>query len=159
MKVSQSLSQILAKSVSLISVLRHERNSVNIQFAFGKNENLQRRILAVLSTSKLCTELLPGTCRNINCSLSQSLGRLTPALRLNQCHAYFLGITLHVTEEGREIIFLSSLKGNTVETIVLHTYTRPAVIVIIMPYALNVHAHVGGIIGVQGMVHTRFYAT
>ena len=103
-EVGQCLSQILAQTVSLIGVLRHERYDVNIHVARRQHQNLQGCLLAVVRRRQRHLLLLPRVVGYVDGGLGQQFRVFSPSLWLDERNANLLGIALHVTEESREII-------------------------------------------------------
>ena len=70
-KIGQCLSQVLTQAMTLISILRHQRNHVDVHIASGEHQYLQSSILTVGIWSKYCLELFPILIVHIKGCLSQ----------------------------------------------------------------------------------------
>ena len=156
MKVGQRLSQILAQTMTLIGILRHQRHYVDIHIARSEHQNLQGSVLAVGTWSQHSLILAPSLVAYVDCSLSQQFGILwrPTRLRLNQHNAHILGIATNIAHKNGEVVLLAGLYRNAVETIVLDTEARPASIVVVLLGALSVQSHIGGVVGMYRIVHT-----
>ena len=156
MQVGQSLSQILAHAMTLIGILGHQRNHVNIHLALIQHQNLQHGLLGLFRGSQHNLVFLPILAAYVDGSLGQQFRVLAPPhLRLSQHYADLFRIVVHIAEESREIIFGPGLYGNAVEAIVLQAETLPALVVVILLHALDMQAHIGGIVLVEPVVHAR----
>ena len=155
-KVGQCLSQILTQTMTLISILRHQRYYINIHIASGEYQYLQSSILAVGIRSEHRLKLFPVLIIHIKGSLCQEFWILWwPTLYgLYQYNTNLLGITNYVAHKSREIVLLASLYRDTVETVVLYADTCPTSIVVILLSTLDVEAHVVGIVRMNRILYT-----
>ena len=158
-QVGQSLSQILAHTMTLIGVLGHQRNHVDIHLALIQHQNLQHGLLGLFRGSQHNLVFLPILAVYVDSSLGQQFRVLAPPLRLSQHHADLFRIVVHIAEESREIIFGPGLYGNAVEAIVLQAEALPAFIVVVFLHSLGVQTHIGGVVGMQGIVHASLHPT
>ena len=154
-QVGQCLSQILAQTMPFISILGHQRNHINVHNALIEHKNLQHGLLRLFCRSQHASIFLPRLVAHLKGSFGQQLRVFAPSLRLSQYHAHLLLASLHIPEESREVIFGSGLHRESVETIVLESESLPSLVVIILLHALDVQTHVGGIVRMYGVVHTR----
>ena len=110
LKIGKCLSQILAQTMPLVSILRHQRHHVDIEVAHIQHEHHQRSFLAGGIRRQYSLIFLPAITSHVDDSLCQELrilGRPSWQL-LYESHTHLLGIT-KVTHEGREVVLLASL--------------------------------------------------
>ena len=154
LEISESLSQILTKAMTHISILRHQRYHIDINGTHIKHKNLKNRFLTSRIRCNHSMMLLPNGASQINNGLTQKLGIFAPTLRLYKGHTDFLVTTLYITQECREIILFTSLYREAVETIVLNAIALPASVVIKLFDTLDMETHVVGIVWMNRIVHT-----
>ena len=157
LQVGQCLCQILAQAVAFVGVFRHERHLVDVEVAHGEDENLQVGILAVLRRRQHSLILLPRRSADIERRLGQHRRIGAPTLSgLGQHHAHLLS-TAYVAEEHGEVVLCAGLHADAVEAVVLQAEALPALIVVKLLRALGVQPHVGGVVGVQRIVHPHLH--
>ena len=156
LEVSQRLHHILAKAVTVVGILGHQRHHIYIQIARLHAENLQGCLLAVGIGGEYGLKAVPVLAVHIDVGLSQQFGVFAPPLRLHQGYAYQFGIASCIAHEDGEIVFVTSFDRDTVETVILQAETLPAPVVIVFLHTLCVQTHIGGIVGVYAVVHTDF---
>ena len=156
LEIGQRLSQILTQTMALISILRHQRYHVDIHIACVQHQDLERSLLTGRFRREHCLILLPVVVVHVDDSLCQQLripGR--PSLRLlNEGDTHLFGTTVHITHKSREVILLTSLHRDTVETVVLQSEALPAFIVEVLLDTLGVKTHVGSIVRMNGILRT-----
>ena len=154
MQVGKGLSEVRAQTVSLIGVFGHQRYHVDIQVAGVQHQQLQNGILTVFCGSEHGTIFLPLLVANGDGCLVQHFGVFSPSLRNGQHNADLLGL-VNIAEEGREIILRTSLYRDAIIAAILQTKTFPAFVVIELLGTFSVETHVGGIVRMDGVVHTN----
>ena len=153
-KSLKSLCKILAKTMTVVSILWHERNHIYIEITLVEKENLEVCLLAISVCSKLSTIFLPASTICVNLCLSENLVVLAC-----KNHSYLLGIAFNATEENREVVLSTRLDVHSEVTFVQHTNTCPAIKVIVMTDALSIDSHVGWVVWVDGIIHARLDET
>ena len=146
LQVGQSLCQVLTQTVTLVGVLWHERQVVDVDVAIVEQQHLQGSLLAVSVRLERGLECLPVVfafaCRDVERCLCQQFRVLAPALRLYQYHTQLFG-GAHIGQTHGEVVLCAVLHADTLETAVLDAEASPALEVVELSCALGVDAHTG----------------
>ena len=158
MKSFECLGQIFAQAVSFVGILWHERNHIGIDNTLIEHEQLQRSLLTVGIRSKHTLVFLPRLVGHaLNRCLGQQLRVFVVSLWLNEHNAHSLVAPLYIAKERREVIFCAGLQRQAIEAIVLNTESFPALVIIILLHTLDMKAHVGRVVRMNGVVHARLH--
>ena len=148
MQVGQCLGQVLAQAVSLIGVLWHQRHHVDVYFSLVQYQHLENGVRAVFAGRQNGLVLAPGIVLHVDGGIGQQLRVFAPSLGNAEHDAHLLGST-DIAQEYREIIVGAGLDGDTLEALVLKAEPFPALIVIVLLDALDLQAHIGGVVGMD----------
>ena len=171
-EVGKGLCEVLAQAVTLISVLGHERELVDVDDAHVQREHLQHCMLRVFGWREHSLVFLPVAAAGVDGGFSKELRVAAPSLlrfdeddAQTRCEGGVLslqGVCLlelrHAQEHG-EVVLCAGLHGDAVEAVVLQTETLPTLIVVVLLHTLGVQTHVGGVVGMQGIVHASLHPT
>ena len=153
LQVGEGLGEILAQTVTFIGVLGHEGEHIGIDGTRIEHEHLEGGLLTGGVGGEHGLVFLPAFALEGEGGVGEQLGILAPALRLDEGHAYLLLTAIDIAEEGREVVLRTGLHGDAVEAVVLKTEASPALIVVELTGALDVEAHVGGVVGMDALIH------
>ena len=153
LQVGEGLGEILAQTVTFIGVLGHEGDHIDIDGARIQHEYLEGCLLTSGVGGEHSLVVLPAVALEGEGGVGEQLRILAPALRLNEGHAYLFLTAIDIAEEGREVVLRTSLHGDAVEAVVLKTEASPALIVVELTGALDMEAHVGGVVGMDALIH------
>ena len=152
--------------MTLEGLLRHERHHVDIDVAGVEHENLEGSLLAGAVGGKHSLVFTPVLVVDGDGGFAKQLGVLGgPSLqKLYKGDAYLGGgcwllAVGRQAEESGEIVLLASLHADAVEAVVLQAIAFPAAIVVVFLGTLRVKSHVGGIVGIEGIVHAHLHGS
>ena len=158
MEVGKCLSEVFAQTVSLVSILRHQRDHIDVHIAIRQHQNLQSGLLAVGIRRQRSRIFLPFAGIGSQLDVIQQLGILPPALWLNESDTDFLSSTV-VADENRKVVLCTSLHGDAVVTVVFETIASPALEVVELSGTLGMQTHVSGVIGMDASVFAHIHRT
>ena len=152
MEGGKGLGQVFAQAMAFVGVVGHQRYHVDVHRACGEREYLEGTILHVAPSGELGLVFLPVTGIHVDSGVGYELGVFAPTLWLDKGYPHLLGSALDIAQECREVILCTRLQRDAVESVVLNAIASPAGIVVIVPHALNIYTHVGGVVGMDGTV-------
>ena len=145
----ECLGQVLADAMSVVGVLRHEPHHVEVHLALLQHENLQVGIGTVLGGNEHSLILLPLLVIDVEGCLGQHLRLVTGN---DQHHADRFCLAADIAHEDAEVVLGTRLDRHAVETVIAQSHTRPAVEVVVVTDALRIDTHIGGVVGMDGLV-------
>ena len=137
--------------MSVVGVLGYEANHVDVQLAFLKHEYLQVGIGAVLRGSEYGSVLLPLLVIYIDGGFGEYLGLAAGGC---QYDAHGLCLAADIAHEDAEVVLFTGLHVHAVEAVVHQAYSGPSVVILVVTDALGIDAHIGGIVGMDGILMT-----
>ena len=152
----KGLSEVTAHAMTLVCVLWHEREGVDIHHTRGEGKEEERRVGARCGGCQCASVSLP--CLAVYCQRGVS-DNLALGAWLDESHTDLLCLPVDVAGEEREVVSRAFLDSDSVESVVLESESAPAVIVIILLGALYVQAHVVEVVRVQGVGLECLYQT
>ena len=170
-EVGEGLCEVFAQAVTLIGVLGHERDLVDVDDAHIQRENLQHSMLRVFGWREHGLVFLPAAAAGVDGGFSKELRVAAPSLWFDEddaqtrCEGGVLSLQrvclleLRHAQEHREIVLRAGLHGDAVEAVVLQAEALPAFIVVVFLHSLGVQTHIGGVVGMQGIVHASLHPT